>query len=231
MSRFYFTLVSMAEPKYRDFSAALLPGVDNLLGVRLPALRKMAAKIAREADLRDFLSEPGDTFEETTLRGMVLGRVKAPLNEILDLTQGFLPQIDNWSVCDSTCAGYLHAKRHPDEVYAFACDCLNSQAEFTVRFGAVLLLDHFLIPSYAEQAIERLAAVSHEGYYVKMAVGWALSVGYVRFPERILPLLESGRLDVATHNKTIQKIVESNRVSKEDKEQIRTLRRKAEAIS
>lgn len=226
MSRVYETLAAMAEPKYRAFASSLLPGVDNLLGVRLPLLRKMAAQLARAEDWRDFLAEPGDTFEETMLRGMVLGRARAPLDEILDLTRVFLPQIDNWSVCDSTCAGYLHAKRHPDEIFAFGCGCLDNPREFTVRFGAVLLLDHFLTPAYAAEAIDRLAAVSHEGYYVKMAVGWALSVGFVRFPDRVYPILESGRLDTATHNKTIQKIIESHRVGPEDKQRIRKLRRK-----
>ena len=225
MSRVYETLLSMAEPKYRDFSVSLLPGVDNLLGVRLPRLRKMAAEISLKEDWRDFLTEPGDTFEETMLRGMVLGRAKAPITEILSLTREFLPQINNWSVCDSTCAGYLHAKRCPSEVFAFAVGCLSSPAEFTVRFGVVLLLDHFVLEPYIDRVLAALCAVSHEGYYAAMAVAWALSVCYVRFPESTLPLLEQGALPLFTHNKTIQKIIESHRVSAQDKAKLRQLRR------
>lgn len=225
MSRVYKTLLSMAEPKYRDFSSSLLPGVDNLLGVRLPRLRKIAAEIALGEDWRDFLAEPGETFEETMLRGMVLGRAKAPIEEILSLTREFLPQIDNWSVCDSTCAGYLHAKRCPGEVFAFAVSCLDSPVEFTVRFGVVVLLDHFVSEPYIDRVLAALRAVSHEGYYAAMAVAWALSVCYVRFPESTLPVLEQGTLSLFTHNKTIQKIIESHRVSAQDKARLRLLRR------
>ena len=224
MSRVYEALLSMAEPQYRDFSLSLLPGVDNLLGVRLPALRKLAASLARQEDWRDFLREPGYTFEETMLRGMVLGQAKAPADEILCLTWNFLSQINNWSVCDSTCAGYLPAKRYPDEVFEFAVQCLSSPAEFTVRFGVVLMLDHFVSESYIDRLLPLLSSVSHEGYYVTMAVAWALSVCYVRFPDKTLPLLETGVLSPFTRNKAIQKIIESRRVSPQEKEKLRTLR-------
>lgn len=225
MSRVYEALLSMAEPKYRDFSLSLLPGVGNLLGVRLPALRKMAASLARQEDWRSFLAEPGDTFEETMLRGMVLGQAKAPLDEILCLTWEFLGQIDNWSVCDSTCAGYLPAKHHPDEVFDFAVECLSSPAEFAVRFGVVLMLDHFVGEPYIDRILDLLPAISHKGYYVTMAVAWALSVCYVKFPDKILPLLEQKKLPLLTHNKTIQKIIESHRVPPQEKKRLRTLRR------
>lgn len=221
MSRVYEALLSVAEAQYRDFSLSLLPGVDNLLGVRLPTLRKMAARLARQEDWRDFLREPGDTFEETLLRGMVLGQAKAPLDEILRLTREFLPQINNWSICDSTCAGYLPARHHPDEVFSFAVQCLSSSAEFTVRFGVVLMLDHFVSEPYIDRLLTLLPAVRHEGYYAAMAVAWALSVCYVKFPEKTLFLLEQGVLSPFIHNKTIQKIIESRRISPQEKENLR----------
>lgn len=227
MSRVYEALLSMADPQYRDFSLSLLPGVDDLLGVRLPVLRKMASDLARQEDWRDFLHEPGNTFEETMLRGMVLGQAKAPWDEIRRLTKEFLPQINNWSVCDSTCAGYLPAKRHPDEVFSFAAQCLSSPEEFTVRFGVVLMLDHFVCQLRIDRLLALLSAVSHEGYYAAMAVAWALSVCYVKFPLKTLCLLEQKRLPLFTHNKTIQKIIESRRISPQEKENLRTLRRKS----
>lgn len=225
MSHMAPVLAALAEPKYREFSSSLLPGVDGILGVRLPALRKLAAQIVREEDWRAFLAEPGDTFEEIMLRGMVIGRAKADWEEILGHTMRFLPQINNWSVCDSACAGYLHAKTHPEEVFALARECLSSPDEFTVRFGVVLLLDHFMDESHIEEVLCLLATVSHGGYYARMAVAWALSICYVHFPDATLPLLQSGKLDEFTHNKTIQKIIESRRVEQTEKQALRLLRR------
>ena len=224
MSHLYPVLLSLAEPSYREFSRSLLPGVDSLLGVRLPTLRKLAARLVKEQAWREFLNEPALCFEETLLQGMVLGLAKAPAEEILRLTAEFLPRIDNWSVCDSTCAGYRPAKEHPDEVFPFALGLLNSPEEFTVRFGTVLLLDHFVTKDRIDRVLEGYLQVTHPGYYAVMGVAWAISVCYVKFPEKTLPLLEKRAFPPETHRRAIQKILESKRVGKEEKERIKVLK-------
>lgn len=121
-AQLHAALAEAAEAEYAAFSSKLLGGAQKpLLGVRLPALRRLAAQLVREnGEAALSLCTRGQYFEDVMLKGMVLGRLPAPLNTVLAETRAFLGEIDNWSVCDSFCAGYLHAKRHPGEIFAFA---------------------------------------------------------------------------------------------------------------
>ncbi len=137
-------LLSLAEEKYKHFSASLLPGVDSILGVRLPLLRKLAGRILK-SDWEGFLRETkGEYFEETMLKGFVLAQCPiSPEERILRLKE-FLPEIQNWSICDSVCASVKEASRYPDTYLPFLRECLSSGEEFTLRFGLIMLMDHFL---------------------------------------------------------------------------------------
>ena len=220
-------LAALADGDYRQFSAKLLPPGTNLLGVRLPQLRALAKRIAAE-DWRGWLAAAGDdTFEEILLQGMVIGVAKADVDELLRYTAAFVPKIDNWSVCDSFCASLRYVRRHPEAVWDFLSPYLTSDREFDVRFAVVTMLDHFVDESHIDAVIARLTALTHEGYYVRMAAAWTLSVCFVRFPEKVYPLLEGGTLDPITHNLTIRKIRESLRVSREDKAKVGRLKRPA----
>lgn len=220
------TLEGMAEPTYQQFSAALLPNVDNLLGVRLPLLRKLAQKIAKE-DWRSYLkSAEACYFEETMLQGMVLGYAKADAEELLFYVGDFVPRIDNWSVCDSFCSGLKFTKNHKELVWNFLQPYLVSTKEYEIRFGVVMLLSFFIEEEYIDPVLLRLNALQHEGYYAKMAVAWALSLCYVNFPETTWGYLQSSQLDTFTYNKALQKITESYRVDAESKIKIRSMRRK-----
>lgn len=219
-------LEGMAEPKYQQFSAALLPNVDNLLGVRLPLLRKLAQKIAKE-DWRSYLKS-NDTcyFEETMLQGMILGYVRADVKEILTYVVEFVPRIDNWSVCDSFCSGLKFTKNHKELVWEFLQPYLASTQEYEIRFCVVMLLSFFIEEEYIDLLLLRLNALRHEGYYAKMAIAWALSLCYVKFPETTWPYLQNSQLDTFTYNKALQKITESYRVDVECKTKIRSMKRK-----
>jgi 3-methyladenine DNA glycosylase AlkD len=220
------TLEGMAEPEYQQFSAALLPNVDNLLGVRLPLLRKLAQKMAKE-DWRSYLKS-NDTcyFEETMLQGMILGYVRADVEEILAYVVEFVPRIDNWSVCDSFCSGLKFTKNHRELVWGFLQPYLASTQEYEIRFGVVMLLSFFIEEEYIDLLLLRLNALRHEGYYAKMAVAWALSLCYVKFPETTWTYLQNSQLDTFTYNKALQKITESYRVDAECKAKIRSMKRK-----
>nr|WP_320146167.1 DNA alkylation repair protein [uncultured Anaeromusa sp.] len=218
-------LEGMADPKYQQFAAALLPNVDNLLGVRLPLLRKLAQKIAKE-DWRSYLrSKDPCYFEETMLQGMILGYVRTDVEELLAYVVEFVPRIDNWSVCDSFCSGLKFTQNHKELVWNFLQPYLVSTQEYEIRFGVVMLLSFFIEEDYIDSVLLRLHALRQEGYYAKMAVAWALSICYVKFSELTLVSLQSSPLDTFTYNKALQKITESYRVDAESKIKIRSMRR------
>lgn len=219
-------LIAMAEPEFQKFSSQLLPGTNNILGVRLPKLRKLAKKIARE-DGTDFLKKCAeDSFEEVMLQGMVIGYLKISLEEILSLTEVFVPKIDNWSVCDSFCSGLKVARAYPEKVWLFLQPYLKKEEEYQLRFGIVMLIFYYIDKEHIKKVLELLDSVKHKGYYVKMAAAWAVSICYVKFPEITLEYLKNNTLDEFTYNKALQKIIESHCVNKEEKDVIRQMKRK-----
>jgi len=218
-------LIALSDEKYRGFAASLIPNIDNVLGVRLPELRKLAKAIAK-GDWRGYVEQAeSEYFEEVMLQGMVLGYADADLEELLDYTARFVPKIDNWSVCDSFCSGLKFVMKNRRRVWEFLQPYLDSELEYELRFGAVILLNFYMDETWIEEVLERLDGIRHEGYYVKMAVAWALSAAYVRLPERTTRYLGDNTLDDFTYNKALQKITESNRVDQAAKQRIRAMRR------
>lgn len=219
-------LLELADEKYQKFSAALIPNINNVLGVRLPELRKLAKKIARE-DWRAYLQhDESEYFEEIMLQGIAIGYVKTDIDEILQYVADFVPKIDNWSVCDSFCTGLKITKMNIKKVWDFLQPYLLSTEEYEIRFGVVMLLDFYIEEEYMTQVLQLLDDIKHEGYYAKMAVAWAISICYVKFPVPTMTYLKSNSLDDFTFNKALQKITESYRVDQETKKMIRSIKRK-----
>jgi 3-methyladenine DNA glycosylase AlkD len=217
-------LNELAEEKYRNFSASLTPGKVNILGVRLPLLRKLAKQIVK-GDWRSYLMEAtDDSMEEALLQGMVIGYCDAEPKEVLELAKTFIPKIDCWPVCDSFCGGLKLTDKNKELVWEFLQPYFASEQEYEIRFGVVMLL-HYLLPEYAPLAFAHFDRIKQEGYYVKMAVAWVLSMYYVRFPEVTMSYLKDNRLDKFTYNKTLQKITESLKVDKETKALIKGMKR------
>ncbi|MDD6488352.1 MAG: DNA alkylation repair protein [Clostridia bacterium] len=220
-------LISLSENKYREFSSALVPNSDNMLGVRLPKLRKLAAEIAVNDDLSCFDGED-IYFEETMLRGMVIGALKIDTEKRFELISDFVPLINNWSVCDSFCASLKFISKNKSLMWDFIESYCYSEKEFYQRFGAVIMLDYFVDEEYIEYTLKRLSEIKTAKYYSSMAVAWAVSVCYVKFPEETKAFLLSGVLDDDTYNRTIRKICDSYRVQKADKDFLKTTIRKKE---
>ena len=217
-------LLSLAEPEYQKFSASLLPGVDNILGVRIPKLRVIAKRIAKE-NWKEYLDDAkDDSFEEILLQGLVIGYAKANPTEIITALDAFIPKINNWSVCDSTAMTLKAAKNHP-AYFGYADACLAEGTEFSVRFGIVLLMSHFVSDEYIDSVLEKIGAAELPGYYAKMAAAWAVSVCYVKYPEKTEDWLKESNLDDWTFNKSIQKIKESLRVSDAEKKRLEGMKR------
>ena len=219
-------LFLLRDADYLQFSSALIPGAQEMIGVRLPALRDLAKEIAK-ADWQTFLHEyPCDYFEETMLKGMVIGCVRTETPERLQLMASFIPQIANWSVCDSFCASVRVNQKNRNEIWDFMQGYFQSDGEFEVRFAVVMLLMHYINRDYIEQALFLLERADHPGYYAGMATAWALSVCYVKFPAETERFLVNCTLSDFVYNKTLQKIIESRRVDAEVKEKLRARKRR-----
>lgn len=219
-------LLAWAEEDYRKFSAALIPNINNVLGVRLPYLRKLAKTIAK-GDWRQFLKNAeSEYFEEVMLQGMVIGCIQADIEEVLPYIADFVPKMDNWSVCDSFCIGLKITKTNKDTVWNFLQPYLASDKEYEIRFGVVMLLDFYIDEEYIHHVLRLLDQTDRSSYYVKMAVAWAISICYVKLPEITQAYLASSSLDDFTYNKALQKITESYRVDPETKTRIRAMKRK-----
>lgn len=214
-------LTEMAEKDYKEFSAGLIPGVKNMLGIRLPLLRKLAKGLSGE-DWKECLSWTEFIyFEEIMLQGMILGYVKAPLDEVLDAAARFIPSIDNWSVNDSFCTTFRHAKKFPEEVWDFLMQYKESSREYEVRVTAVMLMSHYLLPQYIDRVLEVLGSLDVREYYASMAVAWAYATAWAKFPEKTKRYLTEHPIDGMTYRRTLQKGIESRRIPEEDKQWMR----------
>lgn len=222
-------LKEMEDEKYREFHSGLLPGTENILGVRLPALRSLARELSKK-DWEDWFSEGRDLYyEETMLRGLVMAYAKMDCDTRLSYIRKFVPDIKNWAVCDCVSNTLKDAEKFPEKYWEFIAPYFSSEREYEARFGAVMLLSHFVKEEYVEEGLLRLEAIHQEGYYAKMAAAWAVSVYFAAFPGRILKYLqEESRLDEFTYRKSLQKILESYRVTKEYKAIIREIRQRGQ---
>lgn len=221
-------LKESSEADYKAFNCKLNPGVDpdRVLGVRLPVLRGIAKEIAK-GDFRKYIHQlPQDCFfEERMIHGMILGYCKVDWKDWCDLVEGFVPHIKDWATCDSGAMTMKAIKKHHEKGWSFLQQFLQSGEEFSRRFGAVMLLAHYVREDYIDRVLEAYDKIDKEPYYVMMAVAWGISHCYVAFPEKTEAFLRKGSLDVKTHNKAIQKIRESNRVDREEKERLRGMKR------
>ena len=220
-------LLAMADPAYRDFNASMIPGIGPSIGIRIPRLRALAREIARSDAWRDVLRDDNCPYhEERMLQGMVIGAVRCPVDEKLELVARFVPKIDNWALCDCFCWKLRSKEREP--MWRFIQPYFDSPREYDERFAVVMATANFIDAEHLEALLRRFEAFHHEGYYARMGVAWAVSVCYVRFPERMRRwLADACPLDAWTFNKSLQKIVESLRVSDDDRRFVRSLRRSA----
>lgn len=212
--------------KYRKFHSSLVPDIKNFIGVRLPDMRAAAKKIAAECAEEYINTMPEDaSYEQIMIEGLVIGYYKCSDEEKLVLVRSFVPKINNWAVCDSFCSSLKFVRKNKDEMLEYIKQCIKSRREFEIRFGIVMLLDYYVEEKYINEIFETADKIKSSAYYVKMALAWCISVCYVKFPELTAEYLENSRLCDFTYNKAISKITDSYRVSKEEKEKIRKMRR------
>lgn len=221
-------LFALQDLKYQKFHSSLLPGVENIIGVRMPMLRKLAKEILK-GDWQNYLdaenSKPGKFYEEDIIQALLIGTGKISWQERQAYIRTFVPKISNWAVCDLFCGTLKEAQKYQQEYWQLLIPYLASGNAYELRFVSVMLLSYFTNDTYAKDALKILQSIKHEDYYVKMGVAWAISIFYIKQPQLTLNLLQDNALDDFTHNKAIQKIRESFRVSDEEKEMLKALKR------
>ena len=219
-------LLSEAADEYKKFSAGLIPGCENMLGVRIPILRKKAKEIAR-GDFRAFLSVSEDLYcEETMIAGMVIGYARIGIEERIALFSDFMPRINNWSVNDCVCSTIKLKPSEYEPFWNFLMGYKDSQKEYEVRVVAVMMMDQYLVSQYIDRVLAVLNELHDEAYYASMGIAWALATAYAKFPEETLAVIKGpNSFSDATYNRAIQKMTESYRVAKEDKQMLRDMKR------
>lgn len=220
-------LFALQDPEYRDFQEKLIPGLESgsMIGVRTPALRTLARRLARECsaeELEEFLADlPHRHFDENQLHAFLISEEKN-YDLCMQKTEAFLPFIDNWATCDqlSPKAFKKHRTDLPLHIRTWICD----EHTYTVRFAIGTLMRHFLDEDFDPAWLELVASVRSEEYYVNMMIAWYFATALAKQYDAALPYLLSQRLEPWTHNKTIQKAVESYRISPKQKTYLKTLK-------
>lgn len=224
-------LESLQEEKYGDFNRKLLPGVEHILGIRLPVLRQIAKEIARE-DVRTYLNEAAKEitrdsyYEEIMLQGLVLGYAKLELDERTQYLDEFVPKIQSWGICDSCTMSFKFMQKNPQYWWDYILKYRDSNEEYELRFMLISMLAHFIDQTHIDAILQLCNEIKHDGYYVKMGLAWLVSVCYIKYPEETTLFLKENQMDDFTHNKSIQKIRESYRVDKKEKDKLNMLKRK-----
>lgn len=218
-------LLSLKDPAYQEFHQKLIPDVTNLIGVRTPQVKALAKEIAK-GDVESFLRvSRNDYYEQIMLEGLVIGAAKCDFNVFWERVFSFVPKIDNWAVNDSFCAAAKMVGKHLKQSLPKVDELLKSGDPWRVRAGLILLLDYYVKEEWIDGVLGRCALPYPDDYYVKMGLAWLLSVCYVKFEEKTVDFLRDCPLDNFTYNKALQKMIESNRVSKEKKEELRKKKR------
>lgn len=219
-------LFKIQDKKYQEFHSGLCPNVDDIIGVRVPELRKLAKQIAKW-NPKEYLEEvPKQYYEEKMLQGLVIGYMKASLEERFRYLDKFVPIIDNWAICDCCTSTYKFTKQYPKEVWEYIKKYLSSHQEFELRFVIIMLMDYYITEEYIDQVLKIYDSIRHEGYYVKMGIAWAISECYIKFPEKTMKFLNHNHLDDFTYRKALQKLIESYRVDNKQKEEFRKMKKR-----
>ena len=217
-------LFALQDLSYRDFHAKLIPTVDKarVIGVRTPKLRAFAKEFGKTEEAKEFLKVlPHQYYEENNLHGLLIEQIKDYPTLIGELNR-FLPCIDNWATCDLLTVRVV--KKHLDTFTEEVERWLASDHTYTIRFGIGMLMRYYLEEHFSLEYPEKVAKICSKEYYVNMMRAWYFATALAKQYEAIFPFLEEKRLDAWTHNKTIQKAIESYRITQEQKAYLRTLR-------
>lgn len=218
-------LNKLVDLKYKDFSSKLSPDTKyEILGVRVPSLRHLA-KDYKKYDVAEYLKDVNfSSLEECQLYGMVLNNQKWSFEQTQKYLEKYISKIDSWAICDIFCADLKICKKEPEVLWDFIVSYIYKEREFEVRFALVSILDHFINYDNLPIIISLVEGIKIKPYYVQMGIAWLLATCFIKYPDYMLGYLKGNpKLDIFTFNKTLSKITDSLRVSKENKEIIKKM--------
>ena len=219
-------LFELQDEKYRNFQSKLIPTInsESIIGVKTPELKTLAKDISKGNEIlrNDFLSDvPHRYFEENQLQAFIISDEK-DFDKCIDYLENFLPYIDNWATCDQLCPAIF--KKNHSKLLPYINKWINSNYTYTIRFAIKLLMQHFLNEDFKPEYLEMVAKVESSEYYINMMRAWYFATSLAKQYESTITVIQEKRLDIWTHNKTIQKAIESFRITPEQKTYLRSLR-------
>ena len=217
-------LRKMADPKYQEMQKKIIPTVDpeSIIGVRTPELRALAKEMSKSSEASAFVAElPHKYFDENQLHAFILSGMKDYETCIAEVER-FLPYVDNWATCDQMSPKIF--RKHKADLLKHIQVWLRSDQTYTIRFGVGMLMEHFLDEDFDLKYPKMVAKLCSEEYYVNMMIAWYFATALAKQYEAVLPFIEERKLATWTHNKAIQKAVESYRITPEQKEYLKTLK-------
>ena len=218
------SLFALRDEEYAGFQAKLTPTLDPglFIGVRVPEIRKLAKTLKNSSDAQRFLQTlPHKYFDENVLHGVLISQIK-DFDSAMEETNRFLPYMDNWAVCDITSPSVF--KKHRSELIGPIRKWAGSNEVYTVRFGVEMLMSHFLDEAFKPEYLDIPAGIQSDEYYVNMMIAWFFATALAKQWDSAVPYIENRQLAAWTHNKTIQKAIESYRIPEEQKNYLRTLK-------
>ena len=217
-------LFANQDVKYRDFQSKLTPTIEanTAIGVRTPVLRKLAKAYSKRQDVDEFLADlPHKYFDENQLHAFILSEIK-DFDECIGKLERFLPFVDNWATCDQMSPKCF--KKNHEKLLPYLNKWIKSDDTYTVRFAIVNLMSHFLDDDFDEGYLKLVSDIKSDEYYINMAIAWYFATALAKQYDKTIPYIENKTLDVWTHNKAIQKSIESYRVTAEHKEYLKSLK-------
>lgn len=221
-------LFKLNNEQYKKFSEKIINTKYEIIGVKTDILKKIAKENIN--NYQEYFKEKHLYYEEYMIHGFMLGYLKLPYEEVINYVSDYIEYIDCWSMVDSIVSNLKMINKNIEKAFITAKEYINTNSIFRIRFGYCIVLSYFINYSrkeYLDQII-KLCDKPHKDYYIQMMVAWLLSVAYVKFKEETLLYIKDNKLDIFTHNKTISKICDSYRVSKEEKIILKEMRRKNE---
>ncbi len=217
-------LFKLQDKDYKEFQSKLIPNIncESIIGVRTPDLKELAKRMYKDNNYSSFLEElPHTYYEENQLHGFILGMVK-DYDECIGLVNKFLPYIDNWSTCDQTVPKSFI--KNKDLLINEIKKWIKSEKTYTIRFGVGMLMRAYLDEDFKEEYLDMVSKIRSNEYYVNMMIAWYFATALTKQYDSAIKYIENNRLDTWVHNKTIQKAVESYRISKEEKNYLKSLK-------
>ena len=219
-------LISVQDKKYKEFHSSLvLNSKYQMIGIRVPIMRDIAKKIAKN-NIEEFLKyAKNDYYEEVMIQGLVISHIKDEklFNKHF---KEFIKKIDNWAICDSFCSSIKIVRKNEEKYFNEAIKLALDKKEFTSRVGIIIILNHFISLKNLNNIFDTLNKIQSDKFYINMAEAWLLCEMYIKFPEMTKKFIKNNNLNKFTQNKAISKIHDSYRVTKEEKEELNTYRKK-----